>query len=123
MQHVVPCRIAIRRKRGHERHAVLLRLGDGIRRGHARREALFQRLLLRVGEYGHQAHIACDGIALGELAQARGARGEERGALGQPDAGNGGMVQRFDLARLKNALHHNSPSSNPLWRVCAIVFK
>jgi hypothetical protein len=62
-------------------------------------------LVLRIHDLGHKQQIVCNGIAVGQLAQACSAFGEQTAYLGQQDAGKAGVIQRFDFTGLKNALH------------------
>lgn len=61
--------------------------------------------VLCVHDLGHKQQVVCNGIAIGQLAQACSAFGEQTAYLGQQDAGKAGVIQCFDFTGLKNALH------------------
>jgi len=64
--------------------------------------------MLGIHDLGGKLQVVRDRVAVRQLAQARCAVGEQAGDLGQQDAGETGLVQRFDFAGLKNALLHRN---------------
>ena len=72
---------------------------------------------LRLDQLRHKAQVVADRVAVGLLLKPRRTFSKQLNGLGQTDALLIGVVQGFDLAWLKNALHcGETPKKLPLSR-------
>ena len=94
-----------------QRHGMLLRPRDQRRIGRGQRQ-LPGRLGLRVHDLRHKPQVVGNRIALGQLPQPRRPLDEQPRQLRQQHARKTGVVQRLDIAGLKNALHWNESQKN-----------